>query len=68
MDYDSNRITENTRASYPIEHIGELRRWPYRCSRVPPPCALEHAYSGCSPAGIGPTGLSFRLSSVHVVC
>lgn len=23
VDYDSNRITENTRASYPIEHIGE---------------------------------------------
>lgn len=22
VDYDSNRITENTRASYPIEHIG----------------------------------------------
>jgi hypothetical protein len=23
VDYDASRITENTRASYPIEHIGE---------------------------------------------
>ena len=23
MDYEANTITENTRASYPIEHIGE---------------------------------------------
>ena len=24
VDYDASRITENTRASYPIEHIGEF--------------------------------------------